>query len=117
MTDNQNNDAKRGQLQRLFDRLSLAWRLMVDRRVNVVHKLIPPLALLYILSPVDIAPEIIFGPLGLIDDVGVAIFALEFFIQMAPNTVVKEHLRDLQGHFISQHEDENVVEGEYVVRD
>ena len=108
----------RGSLRKLFDRLTLSWRLMADRRVGVFHKLIPPLALLYVVSPVDFIPELLLGPFGVVDDIGVAILALEFFIRMAPSDVVKEHLRDLQGRFYEEasYADEDVVEGEYNVR-
>lgn len=121
MTQNKrkNDDptANRGAIQTLFDRLTLSWRLMADRRVNIFHKLIPPLALLYILSPVDIAPEILLGPFGLVDDIGVAIFALEFFIRMAPNDVVREHLRDLRDRIMDQRGEGDVIDGDYRVRD
>ena len=115
------SEDNRGNLQKLFDRLTLSWRLMADRRVGIFHKMIPPLALLYIISPVDFVPELlvpILGPLVVLDDIGVAIAALEFFIRMAPSDVVKEHLRDLQGRFYdkSTFSDEDVVEGEYHVK-
>lgn len=116
------SEDNRGNLQKLFDRLTLSWRLMADRRVGIFHKLIPPLALLYIVSPIDFIPELLvplLGPLVVLDDIGVAIAALEFFIRMAPSEVVKEHLRDLQGRFSndSGFNEDDVVEGEYSVRD
>jgi uncharacterized membrane protein YkvA (DUF1232 family) len=99
MTDQQNPPPNKGVIQKFFDRLALSWRLIFDRRVDANLKLIPPLAILYILSPIDLMPEIILGPLGVVDDVGVAILALETFIRLAPSDVVKEHLRTLQKRF------------------
>lgn len=113
----QNN---RGGIGKFFDRMTLSWRLMADGRVSLFHKLIPPLALLYILSPIDIAPEILLGPFGVVDDVGIAILALEFFIRMAPSDVVREHLEDLQRRYMGKRrnaDSENVVEGQYKYRD
>jgi uncharacterized membrane protein YkvA (DUF1232 family) len=112
----------RGSIQKLFDRFTLSWRLMADRRVGVFHKLIPPLAVLYVLSPVDFIPELlvpILGPLVVMDDIAIAIMALEFFIRMAPSDVVREHLMDLQGRMgrDSRYDGDDVVEGEYSVRE
>jgi uncharacterized membrane protein YkvA (DUF1232 family) len=109
-----------GGIAKFFDRMTLSRRLMADGRVSLFHKMIPPLALLYILSPIDIAPEILLGPLGVVDDVGIAILALEFFIRMAPSDVVREHLEDLQHRFMGKRKNadgENVVEGQYKYRD
>ena len=113
---------RRGSIQKFFDRLSLSWRLMADRRVGIVHKLIPPLAVLYILSPIDFVPDI-FLPFGYIDDIGIGILALEFFIQMAPSDVVREHLNELKSRFVDNSQEQgqqqsgNVVEGEFRYRD
>ena len=35
-------------------------------------------AVIYVLSPIDLAPELLLGPLGLIDDAGIVIAALAF---------------------------------------
>ena len=37
------------------------------------------LTILYILSPLDFIPEVVFGPIGLIDDLGILLFGLKFF--------------------------------------
>lgn len=116
----QPDNDRRGALARLFDRFSLSWRLMADGRVSLFHKLIPPLTLLYLISPIDFAPELVLGPLGVVDDIGVAILALEFFIRMAPSDVVREHLEHLQNRFsqtTKRKNDENIVEGNYTHRD
>lgn len=118
-------DDKRGGIGGLFDRFTLSWRLMADGRVNLPHKVIPVLALLYLISPVDFVPELLLGPLaplGVIDDIGIVLLALDFFIRMAPSDVVREHLEDLQRRYTGAAQrksktDDNVVEGEYRYRD
>lgn len=35
-------------------------------------------AFVYLISPIDFAPEIVFGPLGLVDDIGVVTMALTY---------------------------------------
>jgi uncharacterized membrane protein YkvA (DUF1232 family) len=110
---------RRGQLQKLMDRMSLAWRLIVDRRVDLGYKLIPLVGLLYVISPIDFMPEAFLGPFGVFDDIGVILLALDFFIRMAPDDVVKEHLRHLRGRMAGTQtpSQDGVIEGEYVVQE
>lgn len=128
---NQGQDDRRGVAQKLFDRVTLSWRLMLDRRVDLTYKLIPPLSLLYILSPIDFIPDL-FLPFGVADDIGVFILGLETFIRMAPSEVVREHMSVLKQRFAnmrgaedsfsedptaprSKGRDSNVIEGEYTL--
>jgi uncharacterized membrane protein YkvA (DUF1232 family) len=71
--------------------VKLAWRLFRDERVPVWTKLIPPAALLYVLSPVDLIPDLIAG-LGQLDDIAVLLIGLKLFIELAPGDVVREHM-------------------------
>ena len=70
----------------------LVARLLMDRRVPLRLKLVLPLAILYILSPIDLVPDL-FGLVGRIDDVIVLVLALAIFLGAAPREVVQEHLR------------------------
>ncbi len=101
----------------LVRQLRLAWRLFKDRRVPWAIKLIPPAALIYILSPVDILPDLGLG-LGQLDDVAILLLSLKLFIELAPAEVVREHLRAL-GAKISQWaaEEGEVIEGEFEVHE
>ncbi len=97
----------------LVRQLRLAWRLFKDRRVPWPIKLIPPAALIYILSPIDIIPDPGLG-LGQLDDIAILLLSLKLFIELAPAEVVREHLRAL-GAKISQWvaEEGEVIEGEF----
>ncbi|MBC7227091.1 MAG: DUF1232 domain-containing protein [Thermoflexales bacterium] len=101
----------------LVRQLRLAWRLFKDRRVPWVLKLIPPAALIYIFSPIDILPDLSLG-LGQLDDIAILLLALKLFIELAPADVVREHLRAL-GAKISEWaaEEPSVVEGEFEVKE
>src|SRR5262245_4522763 len=79
----------------LFDPAVLTWRLFWDNRVDPLPKLIPLGALVYLLSPIDFVPELAFGPLGMIDDVGLMILALNVFIASCPPDIVAEHRQQL----------------------
>jgi uncharacterized membrane protein YkvA (DUF1232 family) len=58
----------RDMLLLLPDLVILLLRLLRDDRVSVVDKGIALAGLAYVLSPIDLMPEFIFGPLGLLDD-------------------------------------------------
>ena len=81
-------------LARLWNNLMLSGRLMLDSRVSGRAKLIPLLALIYMISPIDLLPEIAFGPLGVVDDMGVLLVALQMFISSAPKDVVRGYRGD-----------------------
>ncbi len=98
----------------------LAWRLFFDQRVSVWSKLIPPLAVAYVLFPLDILPDVVLG-LGQLDDVAVVLLGLKLFVELAPPTVVREHLESLgaqieEWRVVDHKSDSAMVEGEYVVK-
>jgi uncharacterized membrane protein YkvA (DUF1232 family) len=66
----------------LVSRAKLAWRLFQDPSVSVTAKLIPVLAILYVLSPIDLIPDSI-PIITQIDDVAILLIALKLFTDMA----------------------------------
>ncbi len=95
-------------LTQLLRQLVLVWRLFFDRRVSWKSKLIPLGVLVYIFSPLDFLPDLLF-PIGIADDLGVLVFGLQFFIQSAPPEVV-DALR------VGNAQPPHIVEGEYTVQ-
>jgi uncharacterized membrane protein YkvA (DUF1232 family) len=69
----------------------LTWGLMFDARVPVLLKLIPLLALAYILSPIGLIVDLI-PVAGLLANVAVFMLALVLFNGSAPRNVAKEHM-------------------------
>jgi uncharacterized membrane protein YkvA (DUF1232 family) len=67
----------------------LAWRLFTDERVPFAAKLVPLLAVLYILAPIDLVPDFL-PALGQIDDLALLLLAVRAFIQLAPQDIVRE---------------------------
>ncbi|HEY75683.1 MAG TPA: DUF1232 domain-containing protein [Thermoflexia bacterium] len=102
-------------LRELVRQFRLAWRLFWDRRVPWSIKLIPPAAFLYILSPIDILPDLSLG-LGQLDDVAVLLLAIKLFIELCPVDVVREHLQAL-GARIQEWQAGEVIEGEFEVKE
>jgi uncharacterized membrane protein YkvA (DUF1232 family) len=81
-------------IREIIQQAKLAYNLIMDPRVHPVTKLIPLVALGYVLLPVDLAPDIV-PLLGQLDDAAVLIFGLRMFFEFAPPGVVEEHLRRL----------------------
>ncbi len=95
--------------------LRLVWRLLKDSRVPTFPKLIIPAALLYILSPIDLIPDLMLG-LGQIDDVAIFFLSISLFIEMCPSAIVAEHRAALAAENArTQPPQEEVIEGSYRV--
>ena len=75
----------------------LAWRLFQDARVPGWVKMIPVAGLLYLLSPIDLIPDLMLPGLGEVDDVVLLLLSLKVFIDLSPPGIVREHLEDLFG--------------------
>jgi len=69
----------------------LIWALARDPRVPTRQKLVLGAVAGYLVFPIDIIPDFI-PVLGQLDDLGVLIFGLDFFIRNAPREVVGEHM-------------------------
>lgn len=90
-----------------------AMRLLADSRVSPWLKLsLPGLALLYLISPVDILPDV-FPVLTQIDDVAVVILLLRLFVQAAPDFAVDQARNNIK----QDDYDGPTVDGEWSVVD
>ena len=77
-------------LFRLINSISLIWKLMTDKRVPFVIRMAIPLALIYVVSPIDFLPDLIpFA--GRIDDLVALAIGLMVLLKLAPKKVVNEH--------------------------
>jgi uncharacterized membrane protein YkvA (DUF1232 family) len=77
----------------------------------------------YILSPIDLIPDL-FLPFGIVDDLTAFILGLQLFIMNAPPDVVEEYRTGKKRHAIrdeappdTQGKSPQIIEGEYEVRD
>ena len=85
-----------GFFQDLVMRIKLVLRLMSDRRVTFFLKLLPIASLVYLVSPVDLAPGLALPIIGALDDAAVLWIGLSLFMSLCPDEVVQEHLNALQ---------------------
>ncbi len=75
----------------LPDLLMLLVRLLRDSRVPVGSKALALLGLSYALSPLDLLPEILLGPIGLLDDLIVVAAALSRILNHVHPDLVRAH--------------------------
>ncbi|MCH7626594.1 MAG: DUF1232 domain-containing protein [Chloroflexi bacterium] len=94
----------------------LVYRLMRDRRVPLRAKLIVPAAIVYLISPIDIVPDII--PIaGLLDDILVLIISVALFVTIVPREVLSEHLGRSGRSNAASKPQGKVIDGDYRVID
>lgn len=65
-------------------------RVLRDHRVPIRRKVLTAVALVYIVSPIDLIPDFIFG-IGLLDDIVLAAVALDHLLDGAGSEIITEH--------------------------
>jgi uncharacterized membrane protein YkvA (DUF1232 family) len=86
-----------GLFQSIMSQGRLVWRLLNDKRVPSWLKLVPFAGLLYLLSPIDLIPDLMLPGLGQLDDVAVILLTLKLFVELCPPGVVRDHLEAVTG--------------------
>jgi uncharacterized membrane protein YkvA (DUF1232 family) len=75
----------------LPDLTILLTRLLGDRRVPLVQKGIAVAGLAYVLSPIDLMPALLLGPVGLLDDLFVVAACLSRLLNHVHPDIVRGH--------------------------
>ncbi len=75
----------------LPDLTVLLLRLLRDERVGPGAKGVALLGVAYIFSPIDLLPEVILGPIGLVDDLLVVAGTLSHLVNHVHPDVVRSH--------------------------
>jgi hypothetical protein len=104
-----------GFFQGVSTQIKLILRLMADRRVNPLLKLLPIGALVYL-----VIPDLVIGPL---DDAIVIWLGTYLFVELCPQEIVQEHRQKLESELsanVNDHpnsgdplKDEEIVDAEY----
>lgn len=103
-----------GFISELALRIKLIMRLMGDRRVSPLLKVLPVGTLLYLVIP-DIIPFVV-------DDAAVIGLGMTLFVELCPEYVVQEHMRALRAYKTPEtgsksgpptHSEEDILEGEF----
>lgn len=83
-------------LRSIVNEVRLAWRLLLDPRIPVWLKLIPPASLAYLIVPIDLLPDPALL-LGQLDDIAVLVLGFRTFIGLCPPAIVEEHRLAITG--------------------
>ena len=75
----------------LPDLTVLLARLLRDRRVPRSSKLVALLGFGYVISPLDVLPTVVFGPIGLVDDIVVVSATLSRLLNHVHPDIVRSH--------------------------
>ena len=89
-------------LFRLISSIRLVWKLLTDSRVPFWIRIALPLALIYVISPIDILPDFI-PIMGRVDDIIAIVAGIMILLKLAPKKVVNQHKKDNQ----------TIIDGEY----
>ncbi|MCD6425941.1 MAG: hypothetical protein J7L35_10625 [Anaerolineales bacterium] len=85
--------------------LQLIIRLLKDKRVHPLIKVLPFLSLIYL-----IYPDFIPGPFD--DAVVIGLFT-QFFMSLVPDDLVDEHRYEQEAEKIKTNQEDSIIEGEF----
>jgi uncharacterized membrane protein YkvA (DUF1232 family) len=98
-------------LRSIIDQVWLTWKLLFDPRVPFWMKGVALAPIVYVLSPIDLIPDVVLG-LGQLDDLGIVLAGMRLFEAIAPAYIVEEYRSAIKAK-----NDENIVSGRnYTVR-
>jgi len=115
-----------GFLKELILQARLVWRLIRDPEVPFYLKLLPALAAVYFISPIDFLPGLAFPVIGSLDDLTAVLVGAKLFLEFVPPHLVARHTDDLEMEMLGKgakerHQDglsdKIIIEGEYDKRD
>lgn len=72
------------------DLFYLLWKLSIDAEVPMKTKGILAAAIVYFISPIDLLPEALFGPLGYLDDIALTALVLNMVINDTSPQLVRK---------------------------
>lgn len=73
------------------DLFHLLCKLAIDKDVSLKHKAKLAAVIVYFVSPIDLIPEALIGPVGYVDDIALAAYVLNGIINESSPEVVNKH--------------------------
>jgi uncharacterized membrane protein YkvA (DUF1232 family) len=73
------------------DLFHLMTRMALDDRVDAKSKALLGLAIAYFLSPIDLMPEALLGPIGFLDDALLAAYAIDHVVNHGNEQIAREY--------------------------
>ncbi len=69
----------------------LLWKLSTDKDIPAEDRLLVGIAIFYFISPFDLFPEGIIGPIGYLDDIAISAYVVKKIIKKAGEEKVKKY--------------------------
>lgn len=98
-----------GVVRNVLNQLKLIFRLMGDRRVSFLAKLVPLGTFVYLVSPID---AVSLPIIGVVDDAALLWLGSYIFTELCPPEVVEEHMKALAGNMSPSDDKDDVVDAE-----
>ena len=89
------NMSDQGFWKEMWHQIRLAWFLVRSPDVPIYLKVLPALAVIYVLIPTDLIPDV-FPVIGQLDDLTALIVGAKVFIELSPQDVVNRHIRSMR---------------------
>ncbi len=102
-----------GMVRDFILRVKLIVRLIGDKRVSPWLKIIPVAGIAYLISPIDIIPDIMLPVIGELDDAAILWLTNYLFIELCPPDIVNEHVKAITASS-RRDEDDDVIDAESV---
>lgn len=94
----------------------LVWHLLRSPEVPLYLKVLPALAVVYILVPTDLIPDV-FPVVGQLDDLTALLVGAKVFIELAPQEVVARHIQAMRQGSKPDKKEGEAEESETVIED
>ncbi|MBD3289432.1 DUF1232 domain-containing protein [candidate division KSB1 bacterium] len=76
--------------------IKLHFRLFKDARTPLNAKIVLVLSLIYIVSPIDLVPDLLVPIIGYADDIIILVAASRYFLKACPPQLVTEHIEQIK---------------------
>lgn len=106
-----------GSLGDLVGTLRLVWNLLRDGQVPGWIKTIPMLAVVYLLSPIDLLPDWLLPGVGVMDDLAMILLSLKLLVDLSPPALVERYRQQFSGRRSPKAPDDDVIDATYRVLD
>ncbi len=97
----------------LPDLTVLLARLMRDSRVPLTSKAVALAGVAYVVSPIDLVPALVFGPVGLVDDLVIVAMSLSRLLNRVHPDVVRSHWSGQGDALVAIHSVTSWVESQF----
>jgi uncharacterized membrane protein YkvA (DUF1232 family) len=105
-----------GFFRELWRQARLVWHLLRSPEVPLYLKLLPAVAVIYILVPTDLIPDV-FPVVGQLDDLTALLLGAKVFIELAPQDVVGRYIQAMRQQSKPDNNDGEAEEPETVIED